>query len=865
MRNMIIIALAAVFMFTAGGCESPTDGAPATYTVIFHANGGLDEDGYSREVVSVTTVSAGSSITLPNESEYNLSKAGHTFFGWGDRASDWGVCYPNGHEYTPTADITLYAQWEANLYTVTFNTNGGTPIPQQTIAGGSRLVGLMTFTSRSGYGFAGWYKEAALINQWDFGWDTVTGNITLYAKWDTNYYTVTFHPNGGTPEPEPQYIAEGGKVTEPPPVTSGASGYGFGGWFREEALSNGWDPASQWDFTADTVTGDITLWARWDTNYYTVTFSADGGTPEPAPQDIAHYGTVVEPPTMTKTGYTFGGWFKESSFTNKWIFAHQAVIENTTLYAKWTLNRYTVSFNADGGTPAPAQQNIDHGGKVTVPPLMSKTNYTFGGWFKESGLTDEWNFTNDTVTVDAVLYAKWTLNRYAVTFNANGGTPAPTTQTISHGGKVTAPSAMTRAGYTLDGWFKESGLTNQWNFTTDTVTAPITLYAKWIAVYTVTFNADGGTPAPAQQNIVSGGKVAAPPVMSKTNYTFGGWYKESGLTNQWDFATDTVTVNTALYAKWTLNQYAVTFNANGGTPAPSTQTISHGGKVTVPPAVTKTDYAFAGWFKEAAFINPWNFANDTVTGAITLYARWDAVMQTNRIEYYWVDQHGSLVTTSGGATAVISGATLTITAQSAGYVVKQWHLNGVNTGQSGITYNFSSTVLGKHTVGLFVEKDGKLYNTNITIMVRSTTRTVTIDMRSSDNGWAGGGTLRVVRNGVQTNSSLRVYSDSLMRLNNPPDQTSINKVNINIAIGDVVELYWVAGQVSTYQREFSFIVYYADTPPSPAFDYTNNFEWNGSNALLYRLRDRYNNGGSAYFTNVADGESLGSFTVTIQE
>jgi len=86
-------------------------------------------------------------------------------------------------------------------------------------------------------------------------------------------------------------------------------------------------------------------------------------------------------------------------------------------------------------------------------------------------------------------------------------------------------------------------------------------------------------------------------------------------------------------------------------------------------------------------------------------------------EYYWVNQHGSLVTTSGGAITILAGATLTITAQAGGYYTKQWHLDGFNTGQSGNTYNFSSMEIGKHTVGLLVEKDGKLYNTNITVTV----------------------------------------------------------------------------------------------------------------------------------------------------
>ena len=87
------------------------------------------------------------------------------------------------------------------------------------------------------------------------------------------------------------------------------------------------------------------------------------------------------------------------------------------------------------------------------------------------------------------------------------------------------------------------------------------------------------------------------------------------------------------------------------------------------------------------------------------------------IEYYWVDEHGSLVTTSGGATTVAIGETLTITAQGTGYDVVQWNLNGADTGEKGDTYNFSSMIDGNYRVSLFVEKDSKLYITNIVITV----------------------------------------------------------------------------------------------------------------------------------------------------
>jgi len=124
-----------------------------------------------------------------------------------------------------------------------------------------------------------------------------------------------------------------------------------------------------------------------------------------------------------------------------------------------------------------------------------------------------------------------------------------------------------------------------------------------------------------------------------------------------------------------------------------------------------------------------NYESGAISDSLTVIT-----LQTtspDRFEYYWVNAHGSLVTTSGGITTVAPGGILTITAQAAGYTVNQWHLNGVNTGQSGNTYNFSSTTTGRYTVGLFVEKDGKLYNTNITIEVLYT---VTFNANNATDG-----------------------------------------------------------------------------------------------------------------------------------
>jgi len=109
-----------------------------------------------------------------------------------------------------------------------------------------------------------------------------------------------------------------------------------------------------------------------------------------------------------------------------------------------------------------------------------------------------------------------------------------------------------------------------------------------------------------------------------------------------------------------------------------------------------------------------NYAGSSGSTAFTIL---QTVLQS-KFEFYWINEHDSLVTTSGGTVTIKAGSTLTITAQSTGYTVKQWYLDGVNTGQSGNTYTFFSPSAGKHTIGLFVEKGGNLYNTNITITVQ---------------------------------------------------------------------------------------------------------------------------------------------------
>jgi len=150
--------------------------------------------------------------------------------------------------------------------------------------------------------------------------------------------------------------------------------------------------------------------------------------------------------------------------------------------------------------------------------------------------------------VEDFLYPPAPTPTYTVTFDTQGGSVV-NSQTVAHGGKVTEPTVPTRTGYAFGNWHKESGCTNAWNFGSDTVTANVTLYAKWTIAYTVNFDSQGGS-AVNSQSVQYGGKVTEPTVPTRTGYAFGNWYKESGCTNAWNFGSDTVTANVTLYAKW---------------------------------------------------------------------------------------------------------------------------------------------------------------------------------------------------------------------------------------------------------------------------------------------------------------------------
>ncbi len=151
----------------------------------------------------------------------------------------------------------------------------------------------------------------------------------------------------------------------------------------------------------------------------------------------------------------------------------------------------------------------------------------------------------------------------------------------------------------------------------------------------VSFNSNGGS-AVAAISVKYNGKVVAPTVPTNTGYAFGGWYKDNTtFANLFDFTNTQITENLTLFAKWTKNGHAVTFNSQGGSEVISS-VADYNGLITAPAAPTKTGYAFSGWYKEAECVNAWDFSTDKVNSDIKLYVKWIPALQrlsgTNRIE-----------------------------------------------------------------------------------------------------------------------------------------------------------------------------------------------------------------------------------------
>ena len=247
----------------------------------------------------------------------------------------------NDEKIVPVTLIWVGGSWQiktqgrvlvTEVYTVTFDSYGGTPVPPTQEVEYGHTATKPADPTLKGYTFAFWYLGEDEQNATAYDFDTpVTENITLTAKWNINKYTVTFNSYGGTPVPPAQEVEYGLTATKPADPT--LKGYTFAFWYLGEDEQN----ATAYDFDTP-VTENITLTAKWNINKYTVTFNSYGGTPVPPAQEVEYGLTATEPAAPEKTGYTFDGWYLGDE---KYDFS-AAVEQNITLTAKWEKKTYKV-------------------------------------------------------------------------------------------------------------------------------------------------------------------------------------------------------------------------------------------------------------------------------------------------------------------------------------------------------------------------------------------------------------------------------------------------------------------------------------------------------------------------------------------
>ena len=291
---------------------------------------------------------------------------------------------------------------------------------------------------------------------------------------------------------------------------------------------------------------------------------------------------------FTRAGYTQVGWSTVDG--GEKVYGFEDVYtknEALTLYPVWNTNKYTITFDTNGGSEiAPITQ--DYGTQIAAPANPTRKGYTFKGWDKEIPET----MPAENITVKA----QWKINQYTITFDTNGRSePAPITQ--DYGTEITAPDNPTRKGYTFKGWDKEIPKTMP--------AENITVKAQWeINQYTITFDTNGGSEiAPITQDY--GTEITAPDNPTRKGYTFKGWDKEIPET----MPAENITVK----AQWEINQYTIAFDTNGGSEiAPITQ--DYGTKITAPDNPTRKGYTFKGWDKEIPETMP--------AENITITARW---------------------------------------------------------------------------------------------------------------------------------------------------------------------------------------------------------------------------------------------------
>jgi uncharacterized repeat protein (TIGR02543 family) len=574
-------------------------------------------------------------------------RTGYAFGGWYTLDSGRGKLHSSDTVYRIAADTTFYAKWTARQFTLFFNAGNGTVSPSSKRVTYDSPIGELPVPDSTGYTFVAWNALRSGKGKL-YEADTVSRfvkNDTIFAIWKPDTFTIYFNAQGGIPTPDSIRVIYDSKVGVLPTTTARA-GYHFADWYTL--------PTSGSRYTANTVyrkTADITLYARWTADTFKIFFNAQGGNAVGRTNQPVIYGTMVDSlPDAVRAGYVFEGWFTLPGDGNAYrTDTVYTTVGNTTVYAHWREDGYTLSFISQG-TSTPPSQTVVYSRPIGALPTIMRSGYTFGGWFAQTNGNDV-QYT-DTSTywfaADTVLRAKWIANAYTLSFDAQGGNSIAS-KTVTYDNAVGTLTTPVRTGYTFGGWYTDSlGLGKLYKadslYKTD---GNDTLYAKWTAkkyrLYLVDIRSSAiGDTIRDSMLVIYDSKIGEDLLLpERTGYTFGGWFtKVNGRGTQ--RTSDTIyrtTANSTVYANWVADSFTVSFDPQGGTVSLPSQVVIYDRTIGTLPIPVRTGYTFVDWYTQTTggtryrATNVYNIADNA-----TFYARWKASTYT-----IYFDEQGGIV------------------------------------------------------------------------------------------------------------------------------------------------------------------------------------------------------------------------------
>lgn len=742
--------------------------------------------------------------TLTKASSLSLSKTGYTFKGW-SKTNGGAVVYTDGQKLTAnlattaSATVNLYAVWKdetvpvcsfsgasatttQNTTSITLScTDSGSGVVQKTLAttdftttaNGSVTAVSAPVKITNGYSYTVTLKglrvgtftvslKAGLIS--DAAGNTnaavTSGNVTVNGR----TYTVTFSKGSNVSvisSTSSSCTTTGSSLTctiGTYPTITAATGYSASTWYDSTAKKDT-GIASGGSGSGYAIGQNTTMTAQAKANTYTISYNANGGSGTMA-STTATYGstTTISANTFTKTGYSFAGWTTNSdgsddgygwtnwSGTWKYVNGQYGISGGKlVLYARWSANTYTIKYDANGGTGAPANQSFvyNSGAKIsTTKP--TKTGYTFVNW-KYGDITFDPGDAVPTGWGDFTLQAQWTVNSYYYDVNpdsgiasfdisgaVNSGTGLTDYYTQNpYGQEITITNVKAKTGYTYTGYTLSGSLTALSGSTNTTIKTKLGAGSGAIALnskinsYTVTYDKNGGSSvSKASASVNYNSAIDLTPTASKSGYEFIGWNTNKNATTVLS-SLKMGTSNVTLYA---IYKKIVTVPTN----SLCTNPTYNGSSQQITSVTSGDGYTLSGY-------SGTNAGSYTVTASLSGFSRWSDGTTANKTITCSISKKAVTVTASSGSKTYDGSALTNATGCSvtSGSVVSGHSVTCSNSGsvtnKGSATNTLSSVVIKSGSTDVSGNYSITKVNGILTVNARATTCT----SGSSSRGYNG--------------------------------------------------------------------------------------------------------------------------------